>query len=123
MFLSSSLIPLTSSTLREKIIKTPITECVGYKLANRVCIVPILRAGLGMVDSLKSLIPTASIGHIGLYRDEKTLMPISYFEKALLVNPGLPEAYQNLAYAYRQIGNEEKCIEYQHKFLLLKGNE
>ncbi len=68
-------------TLREKIIKTPITECVGYKLANRVCIVPILRAGLGMVDSLKSLIPTASIGHIGLYRDEKTLMPISYFEK------------------------------------------
>lgn len=48
---------------------------------------------------------------------------ISYFEKALLVNPGLPEAYQNLAYAYRQIGNEEKCIEYQHKFLLLKGNE
>lgn len=48
---------------------------------------------------------------------------ISYFEKALLANSGLAEAYQNLAYAYRQIGNEKKCIEYQHKFLLLKGNE
>lgn len=68
-------------TLREKIIKTPITECIGYKLVNKVCLVPILRAGLGMVDSLKSLIPTASIGHLGLYRDEKTLLPVSYYEK------------------------------------------
>ena len=67
--------------LREKLIKTPIKECIGYKLANKVCIIPILRAGLGMVDSLKSLIPTASIGHIGLYRDEKTLNPVSYYEK------------------------------------------
>ncbi|MEG2974277.1 MAG: uracil phosphoribosyltransferase [Malacoplasma sp.] len=55
----------------EKIaIQTPISEAIGEKLKDKVVLVPILRAGLGMVDGLKELIPTASIGHIGLYRDE-----------------------------------------------------
>ncbi|MGL4951430.1 MAG: uracil phosphoribosyltransferase, partial [Mycoplasma sp.] len=65
----------------EKEIKTPICNSTGYKLENKICLVPILRAGLGMVDPLKSLIPTASIGHIGLYRDEKTLQPVEYYSK------------------------------------------
>ncbi|MGL4950480.1 MAG: uracil phosphoribosyltransferase [Mycoplasma sp.] len=65
----------------EKNIKTPICETIGYKLENKICLVPILRAGLGMVDPLKNLIPTASIGHVGLYRDEKTLQPVEYYSK------------------------------------------
>lgn len=64
-----------------KTIDTPICSMSGYKLAHEICLIPILRAGLGMVDSIKSLIPTASIGHIGLYRDEKTLEPVEYYCK------------------------------------------
>lgn len=64
-----------------KEIQTPICKMVGYKLQNKICLVPILRAGLGMVDPIKALIPTAVIGHIGLYRDEKTLKPVEYYAK------------------------------------------
>ncbi len=67
--------------LSTKRIKTPICEMDGYKLENKICLVPVLRAGLGMVDPIKSLIPTASIGHIGLYRDEETLKPVEYYSK------------------------------------------
>lgn len=65
----------------ERPIKTPICDMIGSKLKNKICIIPILRAGLGMVDPVKSLIPTASIGHIGLYRDETSLMPVEYYSK------------------------------------------
>lgn len=67
--------------LKDKEIETPIVKMVGKKLENKICLVPILRAGLGMVDPLKCLIPTATIGHIGLYRDEGSLEPIEYFSK------------------------------------------
>lgn len=67
--------------LIDKVIETPITTMVGKKLENKICLVPILRAGLGMVDPLKDLIPTATIGHIGLYRDESSLEPIEYYAK------------------------------------------
>jgi uracil phosphoribosyltransferase len=68
--------------LEEVEIETPIckTKCrvlAGKKLA----IVPILRAGLGMVDGMLKLIPAAKVGHIGLYRNEETLMPVEYFCK------------------------------------------
>ncbi len=62
-------------------ITTPVGRTTGYKLRDKINIVPILRAGLGMADGVKSLIPTASIGHIGLYRDEETLKPIKYYSK------------------------------------------
>ncbi len=62
-------------------IETPICKAKGFKLKNTITIVPILRAGLGMSDGLKSLIPTASIGHIGIYRDEKTLEAKTYYCK------------------------------------------
>ncbi|MEG0123861.1 MAG: uracil phosphoribosyltransferase [Malacoplasma sp.] len=66
----------------EKIaIQTPISEAIGEKLKDKVVLVPILRAGLGMVDGLKELIPTASIGHIGLYRDEIEKKPKEYYCK------------------------------------------
>ena len=62
-------------------VTTPIAEAVGYRLPRQVCLVPILRAGLGMVDSLLSLIPAARVGHIGLYRDPATLAPVEYYCK------------------------------------------
>ena len=62
-------------------IETPICQYTGYELAKKVVIVPILRAGLGMVNGIQDLIPTAKIAHVGMYRDEETLEPHTYFEK------------------------------------------
>ena len=63
-------------------IETPIEKCMTPVLAGRkLAIVPILRAGLGMVDGLLSLTPSAKVGHIGLYRDETTHQPVEYFCK------------------------------------------
>lgn len=63
-------------------IKTPICTTKCKMLAGKkMAIVPILRAGLGMVDGMLKLIPAAKVGHIGLYRDEKTLKPVEYFCK------------------------------------------
>jgi len=68
--------------LNEIEIETPVVKVAkGYKLKNKICLIPILRAGIGMVDGVKSLIPTATIGHIGLYRNEQTLKPVEYFKK------------------------------------------
>ncbi len=67
--------------LKEVEIETPICKSIQYELACDVVIVPILRAGLGMVDGIRSMIPTAKIGFIGLYRDEKTLEPHEYYAK------------------------------------------
>lgn len=67
-------------------IETPIVKCNAPMLDGRkLAIVPILRAGLGMVSGLTALVPSAKIGHIGMYRDEETLMPHEYFCK--LPNP------------------------------------
>ena len=60
-------------------VTTPITETVGYRLPRQACLVPILRAGLGMVDALLNLIPAARVGHIGLSRDPATLNPVEYY--------------------------------------------
>lgn len=62
-------------------IETPLAKTNGYKLETPVVLVPILRAGLGMVDGFKLMCPQASIGHIGLYRDEQTLKPVQYYCK------------------------------------------
>jgi uracil phosphoribosyltransferase len=85
-------------TTKPKQIETPICETTVYELEKPVVIVPILRAGLGMVDGIHNLIPSAKIGHIGLYRDEETLQPQVYYSKlpkdtkdsvVLLVDPML----------------------------------
>ncbi len=65
----------------EEKVKTPITETVGKFIAKQVALVPILRAGLGMVDALMSIIPAAKVGHVGLYRDHETLEPKEYYCK------------------------------------------
>lgn len=62
-------------------VETPIAMTTCQVLAKEVVIVPILRAGLGMVDGIHNVIPTAKIGHVGLYRDEVTLMPHAYYAK------------------------------------------
>ncbi|MFA6738899.1 MAG: uracil phosphoribosyltransferase [Bacilli bacterium] len=62
-------------------IMTPVGPCKGSQLAKGVVLVPILRAGLGMVDGIRQIIPTAKIGHVGLYRDETTLQPCEYYAK------------------------------------------
>lgn len=68
-------------SLKEKEIETPVSKTLGYELKDEVVIVPILRAGLGMVDGIHNLIPSAKIGHIGLYRDEETLEAKEYYAK------------------------------------------
>ncbi|MBU5486128.1 uracil phosphoribosyltransferase [Clostridium sp. MSJ-11] len=68
--------------LEEVEIETPICKAKCRMLAGKkVAIVPILRAGLGMVDGMLSMIPAAKVGHIGLYRDEETFKPVEYFCK------------------------------------------
>ena len=67
---------------REVSVETPITTATCRMLAGKkMAIVPILRAGLGMVDSMVNLIPSAKIGHIGLYRDPETHKPVEYYCK------------------------------------------
>jgi uracil phosphoribosyltransferase len=62
-------------------VRTPIEETAGAKLADRIGLVPILRAGLGMVDAMLELMPTAEVWHLGLFRDERTLRPVEYYNK------------------------------------------
>jgi len=62
-------------------VQTPMAETRGYHLEEDVGLVPILRAGLGMVDGIHEMIPGAQVWHLGIYRDEKTLRPVSYYNK------------------------------------------
>ena len=62
-------------------VKTPMEETIGKTIAKQVAVVPILRAGLGMVDAIVSLIPAAKVGHVGLYRDPETHEPVEYYCK------------------------------------------
>ncbi len=66
---------------REIEITTPLETTVGYSITDDIILVPILRAGLGMVDGFLDLLPDAKVGHIGLYRNEETLEPIDYYSK------------------------------------------
>jgi uracil phosphoribosyltransferase len=65
----------------ERRIETPLSTMSGVELREKVGLVPILRAGLGMVDGFWELMPSAEVWHIGLYRDEKTLKPVQYYNK------------------------------------------
>ena len=62
-------------------IATPLQSCPGSVLAKHVVFVPILRAGLGLLDGMLPLLPDARVGHLGLYRDELTLRPVSYYQR------------------------------------------
>ena len=62
-------------------VETPLRSCEGAALARPVTLVPILRAGLGMLDGILRVLPDASVGHLGLYRDEATLRPVTYYSR------------------------------------------
>jgi uracil phosphoribosyltransferase len=62
-------------------IETPLKTTIGAELKEKIGLVPILRAGLGMVEGIWELMPTAEVWHIGLFRDEKTLKPVQYYNK------------------------------------------
>ena len=65
--------------LQDHTVQTPMAPYAGHVLAERIGLVPILRAGLGMVEPIIDMIPTAHIWHLGLYRDHDTLQPVSYY--------------------------------------------
>ncbi len=67
--------------LKDKEIETPICKMVGKEMDKQIILVPILRAGIGLVDGFRDIIPTAKIGHIGMERDEETLIPREYYAK------------------------------------------
>jgi uracil phosphoribosyltransferase len=62
-------------------VQTPLAETVGQDLKEKIGLVPILRSGLGMVEGIWSLMPSAEVWHIGLYRDEQTLKPVAYYNR------------------------------------------
>lgn len=70
---------LRDLAVREIQVQTPLEPATGHVLADDVVVVPILRAGLGMLDGILRLVPEARVGHMGLYRDEKTFEPVSYY--------------------------------------------
>jgi uracil phosphoribosyltransferase len=75
--------------LKEVEIETPLESTRGRRLDEEVAVVPVLRAGLGMVEGFLRLVPDARVGHVGIYRDEEEHVPVGYYER---LPPGLPEA-------------------------------
>ncbi|MEX0845620.1 MAG: uracil phosphoribosyltransferase [Balneolaceae bacterium] len=70
---------LNNLPLKEYQVETPIQNTTGYKPGAEVVVIPILRAGLSLVDGIVSFMPDAKVGHIGVYRDEKTHEPVNYY--------------------------------------------
>ncbi len=67
--------------LRPEIVRTPLADCAAQRLGETIGLAPILRAGLGMAEAILELAPEAQVWHLGLYRDHKTLQPITYYNK------------------------------------------
>ncbi len=65
--------------VRDVVVETPLAVMTGAELAIGVTLVPIIRAGLGMLDGILRLVPQAKVGHVGMYRDEDTLEPVEYY--------------------------------------------
>ena len=74
-------------TVRQTSVQTPLTKTEGVELDQRIGLVPILRAGLGMVDPVLDLLPSAEVWHLGLYRDEATAKPVRYYDKLPAQHP------------------------------------
>ncbi len=72
---------LDDARVRPLRVQTPLEEIEGAELADRIGLIPILRAGLGMVDAMLELMPTAQVWHLGLFRDERTLRPVEYYNR------------------------------------------
>ena len=72
---------LADARVRIRRVRTPIEDTEAHELGDRIGLIPILRAGLGMVDAMLELMPTAEVWHLGLFRDERTLRPVEYYNK------------------------------------------
>ncbi len=75
--------------VRQVEIRTPLEATTAVRLRDEVAVVPVLRAGLGMVEGFLRLLPDARVGHLGIYRDEDAHVPVDYYER---LPPGLPSA-------------------------------
>jgi len=73
--------------VRDMVVRTPLAEAKGHALVPTIGLVPILRAGLGMVDPILDLLPMAEVWHLGLYRDEATARPVEYYSKLPRTRP------------------------------------
>lgn len=67
--------------LKQGTVRTPLEKTRGYSLADEIVIVPVLRAGLGLIEGFLDFLPEARVGHVGIYRNEKTLEPVDYYSK------------------------------------------
>jgi len=76
-------------TIPERVV-TPMAEALGCKLKNEIVIIPILRAGVGMLDGMLNLVPNARVGFMGIYRDHDSKQPVTYYEK---IPDGLKDPY------------------------------
>jgi uracil phosphoribosyltransferase len=78
---------LKAVNVREVTVETPLAEAQGFKIDEDLIVVPILRAGIGMLEGILDLVPTARIGFIGMYRDKVTKKPVAYYDRV----PGGPQ--------------------------------
>ena len=62
-------------------VQTPLASCQGHRVGDRIGLMPILRAGLGMAEAVQEVLPTAHVWHLGLYRDHETRQPVTYYNK------------------------------------------
>jgi uracil phosphoribosyltransferase len=67
--------------VKPQVVQTPLGECQGHQIAQHIGLMPILRAGLGMTEAILNLMPSASVWHLGLYRDHQTHQPVTYYNK------------------------------------------
>jgi uracil phosphoribosyltransferase len=72
---------LKNVTVKEVDVETPLATAKCHKIAEDIVVIPILRAGVGMLDGILSLVPSARVGFVGLYRDEETKEPVTYYER------------------------------------------
>lgn len=72
---------LKNVATKEVVVQTPVAEATCRKIDTDLVVVPILRAGIGMLEGILELVPTARVGFVGLYRDEKTKQPVTYYER------------------------------------------
>lgn len=72
---------LKAVKVREVTVETPLAEAPGYKIDEDLIVVPILRAGIGMLEGILDLVPTARVGFVGMYRDKATKKPVSYYDR------------------------------------------
>lgn len=82
---------LKAVNVRQVLVETPLASAKGFKIDEDLIVVPILRAGVGMLQGILDLVPTARVGFVGMYRDKKTKRPVAYYER-------VPEQSNNALY-------------------------